>query len=33
MKEPLEFIFNNEIPEGYNRSIFLLTGKNYKKIY
>jgi len=25
MKEPLEFIFNNEIPEGYNRSIFLLT--------
>jgi len=25
MKEPLEFIFNNEIPEGYKRSIFLLT--------
>jgi len=25
MRDPLEFIYNTEIPEGYNRSIFLLT--------
>lgn len=26
MKDPLEHIYETEIPEGYNRSIFLLTG-------
>jgi len=32
MKDALEYTYSTEIPEGYNRSLFLITGNFFSPI-